>query len=157
MAAALTVISWLACVVALVPTVAMGMAIKFQEERESKRALASFNIVEGESYLRRYRFLFGSMPMGFFLLALVALPTFSCEMGNTCGPYDTRSGLFVISLTVGLFAWSLCISLLYNRYFHAHASRPFRHLVGAERLMLFAVKVLAIVALALSVMTVLRH
>ena len=151
MAAALTTISWLACLVALVPTLAMAMAIKFQEDKESKRALAIVNIVDGESYLRRYRFLFGSMPMAFLLLALVGVPTISCEVLGGCGPHETRTGLFVIGLAVGLFAWSICISLLYNRYFHSHAERPFRNLRGAERSMLFGVKVLSVITLVITI------
>lgn len=151
MAAALTTISWLATVVALLSTLAMAMAIKFQEDREAKRAFAHVNIVEGESYLRRYRFLFGSMPIGFLLLILVAIPTITCEISAACGAQDTRTGLFVISLTVGLFAWSLGMALLYNRYFYSQAQRPFRRLVGAERLIWFGVKVLTVVTLVLNI------
>jgi len=152
MAAALTTISWLACLVALIPTIAMTMAIKFQEDREAKRVLASSNIVDGSSYLRRYRFLWASIPMAFFLLVLIAIPTLSCGgSGSACRPADTSTSLFVISIAVGLFAWSLTISLLYNRYFYSHAERPFRALIGAERLMWIAVRVLAVVTIALSV------
>lgn len=147
MAAALTIISWLACFVALVPTVTMAMAIKFQEDKEAKRALANVNIADGESYRRRYLFLFGSMPIAFLLLALVGVPTITCELFGGCGPLETRTGLFVISLTVGLFAWSICISLLYNRYFYSHAERPFRNLRGPERYMLFGVKALSAITL----------
>lgn len=156
MAAALTTISWLACLVALVPTVSMAMAIKFQEDREAKGELAGMAIADGASYLRRYRFLFGSMPMAFVLLALVAVPTFTCEVSSSCGSH-TRTGLFVIGLTVGLFAWSLCISLLYNRYFFTNAQRPFRNLIGAERLLLFGVKVLVLITVVVTAFALVRY
>lgn len=156
MAAALTTISWLACLVALLPTLTMVMAIKFQEDREGKAALAAVNIVDGLSYLRRYRFLFGAMPMAFLLLALVAIPTVNCEMATACGPRDNHTGLFVIALTIGLFAWSLCISLLYNRYFYSVAERPFRNLVGAEKWMLFGVKVMSVIAVVVALVAATR-
>jgi len=154
MAAALTTISWLACFVALVPTIAMTMAIKFQEDRESKRAQG--DIADGASYLRRYRFLWASIPMSFLLLALVALPTISCREQSKCVPEDTSTGLFVISIAVGLFAWSLTTSLLYNRYFYSNAERPFRVLVGTERLMWIAVRLLTVVTIVLAVLAFTR-
>lgn len=151
MSAALTTILWLACIFAIVPTLAMAMGIKFQEDREAKGALAGFHIVEGASYLRRYRFLWASMPMSFLLLGLVALPTFVCGPDGNCESAGSQANIFILSLALGLVAWSLTISLLYNRYFHSQADHPFRALIGTERLMWVVVRLLSIATIVLAV------
>lgn len=156
MAAALTTLSWLACLVALVPSLGIAMAIKFQEDREAKHALADVNIAEGASYLRRYRFLWASLPMSFLLLGLVAAAMFTCGPNSGCHSTHSSTSLFVLSLAVGLLAWSLTLSLLYNRYFHSAAERPFRALVGTERLMWLAARMLVPVTVAVAAAAVMQ-
>ena len=125
------------------------MGIKLQEDRESKHG--DLNIVDGQLYMRRYRYLWASIPMAFLLLALVAVPVFSCGRDAGCDPTHSSTGLFVISLVVGIVAWSLTISLLYNRYFHSRAERPFRQLIGTERGMWLLAKLLVPVTVGLAV------
>ena len=148
MAAALTTISWLACVIAILPTLCIAMGIKFQEDREAKHD--HVDIVDGQLYLRRYRYLWASIPMAFLLLGLVAVPMFSCGRDAGCDPGHSSTGLFVTSLVVGLIAWSLTLSLLYNRYFHSRAERPFRRLIGAERGLWMLAKLLVPVTIAIA-------
>lgn len=154
MAAALTTISWFAVLAAIVPTVAIAMSIRFQEDREAKVAIEGTDITHGYSYNRRYRFLWASIPMALLLLGLVALSVFTC--GDGCPSSHPSTRLFVASLAVGIFAWSLTMSLLYNRYFHSHAERPFRALIGGEWMLWLSVRVLSITTLAVALMGVFR-
>lgn len=154
MAATLTTISWFAVLAAIVPTVAIAMSIRFQEDREDKATIGTTSVMHGDSYGRRYRFLWASIPMAILLLVLVALPVITCSNGCPASHASTR--LFVASLGVGIFAWSMTMSLLYNRYFHSQAERPFRALVGGEWMLWFSVRVIGVTTLAVSLLGVFR-
>ena len=149
--------AWAACIVSIGLPVGIFMAIKRQEDRERRRDDGSLDRVEidGDIYLRRYRFLWGSMPAAVLLLALVAMPIVSCGSSG-CGDSDVSLLLRLVSLILGLFAWALTTSLLYNRYFQSGATRPFRLASGAERLMLRTSQLLGGVALVLMVIGLTR-
>ena len=147
MVAAHNALAWASCIVAIGLPIAMILAIKLQEDRDLKHGGSEAGLVDGALYLRRYRFLWAALPMALFLLVLVAVPIGTC--GNDCYTSDSATLMLFLSLVFGLVAWSLTISLIYNRYFHSSAERPYRFVNGAERWILWSSRLLAAVSAAL--------
>lgn len=147
MGAAHHLLAWASCIVAISLPIGIIMAIKLQEDRDTRSGGNDAGLVDGELYLRRYRFLWAVLPMALFLLVLVAMPVGVCR--DDCYGSESASLMLLLSLVVGLLAWSLTISLIYNRYFHSTASRPYRFVNGTEQWMLRGSRFLATVAVVL--------
>ena len=147
MVAAHNALAWASCIVAVGLPIVMILAIKVQEDRDLKDGGSEAGLVDGSLYLRRYRFLWAALPMALFLLILVAVPIGTC--GHDCYTSDAATLMLFLSLVFGLVAWALTISLIYNRYFHSSAERPYRFVNGGERWMLWSSRLLAAVSAAL--------
>ena len=142
MAAVHNALAWASSILAIVTPVVMIMGIRLQQT--SDPAVDEFGFADAEDvvYLRSYRFLWATLPIGLFLLILVAAPIAVC--GNDCYTHTSTTRWLIIALVLGLTSWSLTLSLLLNRYFHSGASRPFRYLKGTEQNMLRASRLLAL-------------
>lgn len=147
MGAAHNALAWASCIVAIGFPIITILAIKLQEDRDLKYGGVEAALVDGDLYLRRYRFLWAALPMALFLLVLVAIPIGVC--GHDCYSSATATRLLLTSLVLGLISWSLTISLIYNRYFHSSAPRPYRFISGAERRMLWSSRMLAVISTVL--------
>jgi|GEM_PF-5571590 len=147
MGAAHNALAWACCIVAIGLPITTILAIKVQEDRDLKHGGVEAGLIDGDLYLRRYRFLWAGLPMALFLLVLVAIPIGVC--GYDCYNGESATRLLLLSLVLGLLAWSLTISLIYNRYFHSAAERPYRFIGGAERQMLWSSRLLALTSTVL--------